>query len=222
MSVYPNRRDVRARPARRRARGGIRSTPADGAARVMRRVKRRGPARRALARVRRGSGVRGLARTSPRRDRRCDAGGYVPHPAGGGSPDEPPREVNRSPLIRPTAVCLRGSRARRGSEHCSSPPRGSPGFRPRAAAESPLPPKLTEPVYPTLHRPLRERGHHVADSDHQQRRPRPGHRPIAIAFSEPVTGFELEDLVVGNGSASELQGNNATYTATITPRPPAP
>ena len=31
------------------------------------------------------------------------------------------------------------------------------------------------------------------------------------------TGFELEDLVVGNGSASELQGNNATYTATITP-----
>ena len=23
------------------------------------------------------------------------AGGYVPHPAGGGSPDEPPREVNR-------------------------------------------------------------------------------------------------------------------------------
>ena len=29
------------------------------------------------------------------------AGGYVPHPAGGGSPDEPPREVNRSPVIRP-------------------------------------------------------------------------------------------------------------------------
>ena len=40
---------------------------------------------------------------------------------------------------------------------------------------------------------------------------------IALAFSEPVTGFELEDLVVGNGRASELQGNNATYTATITP-----
>ena len=40
---------------------------------------------------------------------------------------------------------------------------------------------------------------------------------IAIAFSEPVTGFELEDLVVGNGSASELQGNNAIYTVTITP-----
>ena len=40
---------------------------------------------------------------------------------------------------------------------------------------------------------------------------------IAVAFSEPVTGFELEDLVVGNGSASEMQGENAAYTATITP-----
>ena len=29
---------------------------------------------------------------------------------------------------------------------------------------------------------------------------------ITVAFSEPVTGFELEDLVVGNGSASELRG----------------
>ena len=36
--------------------------------------------------------------------------------------------------------------------------------------------------------------------------------PILVAFSEPVTGVGLEDLVVGNGSASELlQGNNATY-----------
>ena len=40
---------------------------------------------------------------------------------------------------------------------------------------------------------------------------------ITVAFSEPVTGFELEDLVVGNGSASELQGNNASYMVTITP-----
>ena len=40
---------------------------------------------------------------------------------------------------------------------------------------------------------------------------------IMVAFSEPVTGFELEDLVVGNGSASALQGSNASYTATITP-----
>ena len=36
---------------------------------------------------------------------------------------------------------------------------------------------------------------------------------IAITFSEPVTGFEL----VANGSASEPQGNDATYAATITP-----
>ena len=41
--------------------------------------------------------------------------------------------------------------------------------------------------------------------------------PITIAFSEPVTGFELEDLVVGNGSTSELQGTEATYMVTITP-----
>ena len=41
--------------------------------------------------------------------------------------------------------------------------------------------------------------------------------PITIAFSELVTGFELEDLVVENGSASELQGTEATYMATITP-----
>ena len=58
----------------------------------------------------------------------------MPHPAGGGSPDEPPREVNRSPLIRPTAVCLRGSRARRGSERCSSPPRGQPWSPPPVEA----------------------------------------------------------------------------------------
>ena len=40
---------------------------------------------------------------------------------------------------------------------------------------------------------------------------------ITVAFSEPVTGFALEDLVVGNGSASGLEGNNASYMATITP-----
>ena len=40
---------------------------------------------------------------------------------------------------------------------------------------------------------------------------------IAVTFSEPVIGLELEDLLVENGSASELQGDNAAYTATITP-----
>ena len=41
--------------------------------------------------------------------------------------------------------------------------------------------------------------------------------PITVAFSELVTGFELDDLVVSNGSASDLRGSNANYTATITP-----
>ena len=69
------------------------------------------------------------------------------------------------------------------------------------------------------HDPVRRRTHHVADGGHQQRRRRlvTGPFSITVAFSEPVTGFELEDLVVGNGSASELQGNNASYMATITP-----
>ena len=40
---------------------------------------------------------------------------------------------------------------------------------------------------------------------------------VTVTFSEPVTGFELGDLVVGNGAASELQGNEASYTATVTP-----
>ena len=41
--------------------------------------------------------------------------------------------------------------------------------------------------------------------------------PIMVTFSEPVIGFELEDLLVGNGIASELEGDNASYTATVTP-----
>ena len=44
-----------------------------------------------------------------------------------------------------------------------------------------------------------------------------GRFSITVTFSEPVTGFELQDLVVGSGSASQLQGSNASYTATITP-----
>ena len=40
---------------------------------------------------------------------------------------------------------------------------------------------------------------------------------IAVAFSEPVTGFTLADVVVGNGSVSQLGGSGATYAATITP-----
>ena len=45
---------------------------------------------------------------------------------------------------------------------------------------------------------------------------------ITVIFSEPVTGFELEDLVVGNGVASELEGNGARYTATVTPTAAGP
>ena len=40
---------------------------------------------------------------------------------------------------------------------------------------------------------------------------------IAIAFSEPVTGLEVADLIVGNGGASAVQGNSSIYSATITP-----
>ena len=45
---------------------------------------------------------------------------------------------------------------------------------------------------------------------------------FTVIFSEPVTGFELEDVVVGNGVASELEGDGARYTATVTPTAPGP
>ncbi|MGJ3230774.1 MAG: Calx-beta domain-containing protein [Oceanicaulis sp.] len=40
---------------------------------------------------------------------------------------------------------------------------------------------------------------------------------VSVAFTEPVSGFALADLVVGNGAASELSGSGAAYTVTITP-----
>ena len=40
---------------------------------------------------------------------------------------------------------------------------------------------------------------------------------LTIAFSESVTGFDLADLVVGNGSASTFQGTGSSYSAMITP-----
>ena len=59
---------------------------------------------------------------------------------------------------------------------------------------------------------------------HQRRTARQGDRhgtggpfSITVTFSESVTGFELDDLVVGNGSASDLQRSGASYTATVTP-----
>ena len=39
---------------------------------------------------------------------------------------------------------------------------------------------------------------------------------VTVSFSEPVTGFALGDIAVGNGSASNLTGSDASYTATIT------
>lgn len=38
-----------------------------------------------------------------------------------------------------------------------------------------------------------------------------------VTFSEPVSGFTLGDISVGNGAASNLTGSDASYTATITP-----
>ncbi len=40
---------------------------------------------------------------------------------------------------------------------------------------------------------------------------------VAVTFSEEVTGFELGDIVVGNGTASNLGGANPSFTADITP-----
>ena len=40
---------------------------------------------------------------------------------------------------------------------------------------------------------------------------------IAVTFSEPVAGFALGDVVVGNGGAARLGGSGASYAATITP-----
>ncbi|MCB8964662.1 MAG: T9SS type A sorting domain-containing protein [Bacteroidales bacterium] len=41
--------------------------------------------------------------------------------------------------------------------------------------------------------------------------------PISITFNESVTGFAIEDISVTNGSASNLSGSGASYTANITP-----
>jgi sugar lactone lactonase YvrE len=41
---------------------------------------------------------------------------------------------------------------------------------------------------------------------------------ITITFDEIVQGFELGDLLVDNGTASNFEGENKVYTATITPK----
>ena len=40
---------------------------------------------------------------------------------------------------------------------------------------------------------------------------------VSITFSEPVTGFEQDDLWVGNGSATAFSGSDDSYSATIMP-----
>ena len=40
---------------------------------------------------------------------------------------------------------------------------------------------------------------------------------VAIAFSEPVTGLDADDIAVMNGSASAVAGSGATYTLAVTP-----
>lgn len=40
---------------------------------------------------------------------------------------------------------------------------------------------------------------------------------VSVTFSEAVTGFDVSDLTVGNGTASNFAGSGAVYTADITP-----
>ncbi len=47
--------------------------------------------------------------------------------------------------------------------------------------------------------------------------PTSGAFDITVTFSEDVTGFDLSDLTVGNGTAGNFAGSGAVYTATITP-----
>jgi LPXTG-site transpeptidase (sortase) family protein len=41
--------------------------------------------------------------------------------------------------------------------------------------------------------------------------------PITITFTEAVTGFDLADISVANGSANNFSGSGTTYTASVTP-----
>ncbi len=41
--------------------------------------------------------------------------------------------------------------------------------------------------------------------------------PVSINFSEPVTGFAIEDVVVTNGTVGHFTGSGSTYTVDITP-----
>jgi|GEM_PF-3129998 len=46
--------------------------------------------------------------------------------------------------------------------------------------------------------------------------------PVTVTFSEAVTGFAAEDIVVGNGTAGAFAGSGATYTFNVTPTATGP
>ena len=41
--------------------------------------------------------------------------------------------------------------------------------------------------------------------------------PVTATFNDPVTGFDVSDIVVGNGSAGNFAGSGAVYTFDVTP-----
>ncbi|MGV3505526.1 MAG: Ig-like domain-containing protein, partial [Adhaeribacter sp.] len=43
--------------------------------------------------------------------------------------------------------------------------------------------------------------------------------PVTVIFSEPVTGFDIDDIVVAGGTKGTLSGSGNTYTFNITPSP---
>ena len=49
-----------------------------------------------------------------------------------------------------------------------------------------------------------------------------GDIPVTIGFSEPVTGFTIEDIAVGNGTAADFAGADGSYTVVITPAADGP
>jgi hypothetical protein len=47
--------------------------------------------------------------------------------------------------------------------------------------------------------------------------------PFTISFAQPVTGFEIADIVVSNGTPGNLRtGDNITWTVEVTPAGPGP
>ena len=70
-------------------------------------------------------------------------------------------------------------------------------------------------IAPPVTEPPPRPPHHAFDGSSSscraaRRNPLGRRRRRAAPFSEPVTGFKLEDRVVGNGSSSALQGNNGS------------